>query len=134
MQPTSLVVSQGETGTFVCEVLGVGGWRINETTVVSSNLASFQSRGFTAAANESVDSEYRIITSLTMVAVGYARNNNTTFVCYSVSDEGAASVSSTAHFFISGELVLNSIIHNAIFISDATIPSLLPPSSPPPPT
>ena len=55
--------------------------------------------------NESNDGYYDagVFTTLTMIVEGRFQNNNTRFVCYSVSDDGTVSMSNTAYLMVAGE-------------------------------
>lgn len=104
MHPTSQTICQGENTTLVCQVRGIGGWRVNGTTITPNNQASFRSRGFTATVNETGGGdENEIYTTLAMTVEGRVQNNNTKFICYSVTVNGEVSTSKEAFLVIAGE-------------------------------
>ena len=123
VHPTSQTICRGENGTLACRVRGIGGWRINQTTLVPSNQALFRARGFTAEVNESRGrEENEIFTTLTMVVEGRVQNNNTRFICYSVSVDGEVSVSNGAFLVIAGEKssAVYCVLHYWIIWSNLT--------------
>ncbi|KAL5500327.1 hypothetical protein EMCRGX_G011872 [Ephydatia muelleri] len=103
VHPTSQTICQGENTTLVCQVRGIGGWRVNGTTITPNNQASFRSRGFTATVNETGGGdENEIYTTLAMTVEGRVQNNNTKFICYSVTVNGEVSTSKEAFLVIAG--------------------------------